>query len=285
MNAALKKYAVITLGSRLYALAYDAFFAAGQAAMAGVTGLGQILHHLFPVLPVGTVVILLNLPLFFAGWRLIGRELLLSSLYSMALSSLAIDTLSALADFPALEPLLSALCGGALMGLGLGLVFSQGATTGGTDIAARLLKLRLPWLPMGALTLVPDGLVLALAAVVLGRIEAVLCGAVALFVSSRTLDAVLYGLDTAKAAFIISDRWEELNQALLTRQGRGVTVLRGSGGYTAQEKHVLLVAFRQREIVDIRHIVRDLDPGAFMIVCSAWEVLGEGFGDVRKEAL
>ncbi|MGN0836008.1 MAG: YitT family protein [Akkermansia sp.] len=184
-----------------------------------------------------------------------------------------------------MDPMLSTVCGGALMGLGLGMVFSQGATTGGTDIVARLLKLKFSWLPLGRLMLVPDGIILLLAALVFGRIEAALYGAVALFVSARVMDTVLYGLDTSKVAYIVSDRWRQIADALMQERGRGVTILRGEGAYTGAEKQVLMVAFKQKEIVQIKRVVHETDPKAFLIVCDAHEVLGEGFGDYQKEEI
>lgn len=284
MKRFLKSYSIITLGSLVFALAFDWFYAPNQVAMGGVTGIAQVINALVPQLSVGLLTIVINIPLFFAGWRLIGAHLLLSSLFSMAVSSLAIDLIAAFWAFAPMDPMLACLCGSAMMGAGFGLVFSQGATTGGTDIVARLLKLKLPWLPMGKLLLVPDGVVLALAALTFGRIDAALYGAVGLFISTRVMDAVLYGPNTAKVAYIISDSWEEISAALLG-QDRGVTILQGQGAYTHHEKQVLLIAFRQKEIVQIKRIVHEADPRAFFIVCNAHEVLGEGFGEYQKEEI
>ena len=279
----LKSYAVIAVGSLLFALAFDWFFAPNQVAIGGITGAAQVINVLIPALPVGVLTIVLNIPLFIAGWRLIGFHLLASSLFSMAVSSAAIDLIALVWEFPPMDPMLATLCGGALLGLGLGLVFSPGATTGGTDIVARLLKLEFPWLPMGQLLLVPDGVVLAAAALAFGEVSAALYGAVALFVTARVMDTVLYGLDTCKTAYIISDNWRAIADVLLTEQDRGVTILRGQGAYSGADKQVLMVAFRQRDIVQLRRTVHSLDPQAFMIVCNAHEVLGEGFGDYQKE--
>ena len=278
-----RSYGIITLGSVIFALAFNWFFAVNQVAMGGVTGLAQIINLLVPQMSVGLLAFLLNVPLFLAGWKFIGFHLLASSLFSMAVSSFAIDAIAALHTFAPMDPMLACLCGGALMGFGLGLVFSQGATTGGTDIVARLLKLKFPWLPMGKLVLVPDGVVLTLAALAFGGVETALYGAVAIFVSGRVMDTVLYGLDTSKVAYIISDRWQQVADALLREQQRGVTILRGQGAWTGDDKQVLLVAFKQKEIMQIKQAVHDIDPKAFMIVCDAHDVLGEGFGDYQKE--
>ena len=278
-----RSYGIITLGSVIFALAFNWFFAVNQVAMGGVTGLAQIINLLVPQMSVGLLAFLLNVPLFLAGWKFIGFHLLASSLFSMAVSSFAIDAIAAFHTFAPMDPMLACLCGGALMGFGLGLVFSQGATTGGTDIVARLLKLKFPWLPMGKLVLVPDGVVLTLAALAFGGVETALYGAVAIFVSGRVMDTVLYGLDTSKVAYIISDRWQQVADALLREQQRGVTILRGQGAWTGDDKQVLLVAFKQKEIMQIKQAVHDIDPKAFMIVCDAHDVLGEGFGDYREE--
>ena len=282
MKKRLKSYGIITAGSVIFALAFDWFFAANAVGMGGITGLAQVLNVLFPWLSVGVATVLLNIPLFLAGWKFIGFHLLASSLFSMAVSSIAVDGIALLYTFPPMDPMLAAVCGGAMMGAGLGMVFSQGATTGGTDIVARLLKLKFPWLPMGKLILIPDGVVLALTAIAFRRIETALYGVVALYVSTKVMDTVLYGLNASKVAYVISDRWREISDAILTYD-RGVTILNATGAYSGAEKHVLMVAFRQKEIVEIKEIVHTADPTAFMIVCDAHDVLGEGFGVYQKD--
>lgn len=284
MKKLIKSYALITLGSVVYALAFDWFFAPNRVAMGGVTGLAQVLNAVAPALSVGVLCLIMNVPLFLLGWKFIGWHLLASSLYSMAVSSLAIDGIAALHTFSAMDPMLACLCGGAMMGAGLGIVFAEGATTGGSDVVARLLKLKFPWLPMGKLVLVPDFLVLMLVAATFGRVEAALYGIVALFVSSKVMDAVLYGLDTSKVAYIITQHWHEISDRILALD-RGVTVLRAQGAWTGDERHVLMVAFKQREIVQIKKLVHDGDPSAFLIVCDAHDVLGEGFGEYQKEEI
>lgn len=285
MKKQLKSYAIITLGSLIFALSFNWFFAVNAVSMGGITGLAQVLNVLFPGLPVGMATILLNIPLFLAGWKFIGFHLLASSLFSMTVSSAAMDIISLFYTFPKTDPMLAAVCGGALMGAGLGIVFSQGATTGGTDIIARLLKLKFPWLPMGKLILVPDGVVLLLAALAFDRVEAALYGAIALYVSAKVMDAVLYGLNASKVAYIISENWQAISAAILELLDRGATILNATGAYSGQEKHVLLVAFRQREIVEIKKLVHEADPTAFLIVCDAHDVLGEGFREYQKEEL
>ena len=284
MAQKVRSCGIIALGAVIYALAFDWFVAPNQIAMGGVTGLAQIVNALVPVLPVGVLSILVNVPLFLAGWRLLGGRLLVSSLYAMAVSSLAIDVIAWIHTFPPMDPILATLYGGAGMGVGLGLVFSQGATTGGTDIIGKLLKLKFPWLPIGKLVMIPDMVVVILAAVVFGTVNAALYGLIQMYLLSKVMDMILYGWDTSRVAYIITDRWEETVQGLLDME-RGVTLLQGRGAYTGTEKQVLLVAFRQREIVPIKRMLREIDPQAFFIVCDAHEVLGEGFGDYQKEEI
>lgn len=284
MKKYLKSYGIIALGCLVFALSFDWFFAPNQIAMGGLTGLAQIFNFVLPRLTVGLLAAVMNVPLFAAGWRLLGRHLLISSLFAMFFSSAAIDAIAALHTFASTDLMLACLCGGAMMGLGLGMVFSQGATTGGTDIIARLLKLKFPWLPMGKLILIPDFVVITLAALVFGNVSAALYGLVALYVSARVMDSVLYGLNESKVAYVISDCWQELSRAILDLD-RGVTILDAHGAYTGAERHVLLVAFRQKEIVEIKRTVHSIDPCAFLIVCNAHDVLGEGFGEYKKEEL
>ena len=280
----MRSCGIITLGAVIYALAFDWFVAPNQIAMGGVTGLAQIVNALVPVLPVGVLSILVNVPLFLAGWRLLGGRLLVSSLYAMAVSSLAIDVIAWMHTFPPMDPILATLYGGAGMGVGLGLVFSQGATTGGTDIIGKLLKLKFPWLPIGKLVMIPDMVVVILAAVVFGTVNAALYGLIQMYLLSKVMDMILYGWDTSRVAYIITDRWEETVQGLLD-MNRGVTLLQGKGAYTGAEKQVLLVAFRQREIVPIKRMLREIDPKAFFIVCDDHEILCEVFGDYQKEEI
>ena len=287
--AALKKrilpYLWITLASAAYALAFNWCYGPGQIAFGGITGVGQILNRFLPWLPVGGAVFLLNLPLFLLGWRLLGGHLLVSSLYAMGVSSLFIDLLHVLFRFQAMDPFLSCVFGGSIVGLSLGVVFLQGATTGGTDLIARLLKLKLAWLPMGRLLMLVDLLVIAAAALVFRSVYSALYGVVALFLSAFAMDRVLYGLDNAKVAYIISGEYRRISSAVTREMGRGVTILHGRGAYTGAEKQVLMCTFKQREIAAIKAAVKDIDPDAFLIVCNAHEVLGDGFREYKKDDL
>ena len=274
----LTQYLIITASCALYAVGFNWMFDPNHISVGGFTGLGQIINYLLPGLPIGTIVIILNVPLFVLGWRFIGKDFLFSSIYATAVSSLMIDGLAAVHTFKPMEPILACLYGGVIIGVSCGIMLREGATTGGTDLMARLLQLRLSWLPMGKLLLAIDLAVVAAAAAAFGDLNSALYGAVALYVSSRVIDLVLYGLDTSKVAYIISQKHRELAARLTQELGRGVTLLQGQGAWSGQETQVLLCAFKQREITALKALVRSLDPDAFLIVCNAHEVAGLGFG-------
>lgn len=281
----LVSFLVITLASAVYALGFVWCYEPNDIAFGGITGIAQIINHLLPVAPVGVTVIILNIPLFLLGWKLLGGKMLLGSLYAMFISSIFIDLFTPLWDWQPMEPFLATIFGGLTMGLSLGLIFQQGSTTGGTDLAARLLKLKLAWLPMGKLLMAVDLVVIVLVALAFRALDTMLYGLVALYISSIAMDGVLYGLDNAKVAYIISDHNEEISRSIVEDLDRGVTILHGQGAYTGTDKKVLLCAFKQREIASIKNLVKEIDPDAFLIVCPAHEVLGEGFRDYKKDDL
>lgn len=281
----VKNYIMIFLGCAIYALSFDWCFVPHAIGFGGITGLAQIVNFFIPQLTIGFLVILFNIPLFLIGWRLFGNHMLFSSITAMAVSSLMIDGF-ALMDFPPIEDrLLACIIGGGLLGISLGIIFLQGATTGGTEIVARLLKLKLSWLPMGKCLLAADLTMVLAVALVFRDMGTALYGAVAIYISTLVMDQVLYGTDNAKVAYIISDYPEDIAKVILHDLDRSFTYLKGEGGYRGQEKNVILCAFKQREIVTIKETIRRVDPNAFMIVTSAHEVLGEGFGSYRSDAL
>jgi len=282
MNSApvklIKNYALTLLGAAVYALAFDAFFVPNGVAFGGVTGLAQIVNFFLPSLSVGALVIAFNIPLFLLGWRFLGGRMLVSSLFAMMASSLFIDLFPLLFAFSPMEDtLLACIAGGVTLGVGLGIIFLQGTTTGGTEIVARLLKLKLAWLPMGKLLMFADLVVIALVALVFREVSTALYGVVALYLSTFVMDRVLYGMDNAKVAYIISDKPDEIAQVILHELDRSGTFLHGEGGWSGVEKKVILCAFKQRQIVAVKETVQKADPDAFMIVTAAHEVVGEGF--------
>ena len=279
MSAAkiLKRYALITVACGLYALGFNWFFVPNRFTVGGFTGVAQIINHFLPMLPVGTVALVLNIPLFILGWRKIGRDLLISSLYATAVSSLMIDVLASLYTFPAMVPILSCIYGGIVVGIGCGLLLHESATTGGTEMAARLLKLKFQGLSIGSLCLALDVAVTLGYALCFRDLSRAMYGIVALYILSLLIDRVVYGPNAAKVAYIISEQYEAITRELL-QLDRGVTLLEGKGAWSGKDKRVILCAFGRRQIIPVKKLVQAVDPNAFVIVCDAHEILGEGFG-------
>lgn len=278
----LRRYGLITLFSVLFALGFDWLFVPNSIGLGGMTALGQTVNHLFPAVPVGTVVLVANIPLFMLGWKFLGGSVLISSLYAMAATSILVDLFDVLFTFSPMEPILASIFGGVLIGLSLGVIFAQGATTGGTDLIARLLKLPFGWLPMGKLLLGVDLVLLGLVSLVFGSMESALYGLIALYISSVVTDWVLYGMDSSKVAYIITREPRAVADAVLHELDRGVTVLKGEGAWSGEDRPVLMCAFKQRQIVVLKELIHRSDPEAFMIVCNAHEVLGLGFRRYQK---
>lgn len=274
----LWNYTVIFLGCLLYAISFNWFFKTNHFIMGGFTGMGQTVNRLLPQIPVGTVVFVLNLPLLILGFRKQGAKLLIATLFAITVNSVLIDSVDSWFSFAPMDPLPALLCGGALMGYSLGLLLKKGATTGGTELLARLLRYRFPHLSMGKLCLIIDVAIISLYTLVFREPENAIYGVLAMFITSRVMDLVLYGVISAKLAVIISDRSQEIVQRL-TQMDLGATVLMGKGAWSGLEKQVILCVLRQRRIAHIKAAVTALDPGVFFILCDAREVLGQGFSD------
>lgn len=280
----LKAYSLITFGALIYALSFNWFFQPNHIAFGGLTGIAQILNRIWPVLPVGAMVIVMNVPLFVAGVRRMGVGLLLSSLYCMAISSIFVDIMAAVHTFSPMDPLLASLYGGLTLGFSLGLVLMANATSGGTELLARLLKYRLPNLSMGRLCLVIDIVVIVAYAAAFRSLNNALYGIVALYITTIVMDMVIYGSQKAVLAYIISNHSGDIAAALL-ELNMGITLLNGTGGFSGGEKRVILCAIRRRQVAMVKELVNERDPAAFVIVCQAHEVLGEGFAAYDKNAM
>lgn len=263
----------IVLGCVIGGAAYPLFLTPCNIAPGGLTGVGMIVNYLFHF-PIGTTALLLNIPLFLMGYRSMGRVFVIRSLAATILFSLSIDVL----QLPPLttDPMLGAIFGGALMGVGLGLILRGGATTGGTDMIAKMVHHRLPFLSTGLFLMIIDCLVVVFAAVCIGTTEA-LFALVCIFINGRVIDMVMLGLSKNKACFVMSDRWEEISHLVLTDMDRGATQLLARGAYSGKERPVLLCVLPPQEVARFKEIVRREDETAFMFITEAHEALGEGF--------
>ena len=281
----LRDYAIITVSCLLYAITFNCFYATNNLAMGGFTGIAQVLNRLVPALPVGTTVFIMNVPLMIMGVKKQGWGILFASVYAIFVSSVMIDTLDLLVQFPPMEPLLASLYGGVLTGVSLGLMLLKNATTGGTELAARLLKYVLRSISVGKLCLAIDVTVICIYALTFRSLDNALYGIVSMYVCSLAMDMVVYGSINAKLAIIVSDRVESITARLMD-MGLGATILHGHGAYTGKDKRILMCAARPGKIGQIKAAVAAEDPEkAFIIVCDAREVFGEGFGEYGSGSL
>ena len=284
VRSLLKSFGAITLGSLLYAVTFNWFFQPNGFTLGGFTGAAQILNHLAPALPIGVVTLVMNVPLFILGVRQMGVGLLVSSLYATAASSLLLDLLGSLVTFEPMDPLLACIYGGALLGAAIGLMLLVNATTGGTELLARLLKFRFRHLSMGRLCFIIDGVVVCLYTASFHNVKNALYIINALAISSKVIDMVIYGTNSAKMAYIISDKSDEIRRSLLSLN-LGITMMPATGGFSGGRKDVILCAFKRERIAAVKAVVMGADPRAFLIVCQAHEVLGEGFDTYSQESL
>lgn len=266
-------YLGIILGSFIFAFGLNYFIIANGLLESGFTGIALILHYL-QGWPVGVTIFTLNIPLFLIGWKLWGKSFVLKTLLAVFSVSLAIELTSGI-GFQTHDLLLGALYGGVLTGVGLGLVFRSGATTGGVDIIARLVYEK-KGISMGKVFFASDLTVLSIIAVLFG-LEKALYTLVALFIFSRVIDYIIEGLDEARAVTIISGVSQVIANAIINDLDRGATILKGYGAYTGKEKNVLYVIISKHELLDLKNIIRKIDPHAFIIINNVHEVLGEGF--------
>lgn len=275
-RSALRDYLIITAGVSLTALGLVWLLIPNRIAAGGVSGLATVIYHVWR-LPVGPVMLAINLPLFLACLRFFGPRFGVRTLYGTAVLSLMVEAWSAVIHRPLTSnALLAALYGGVLTGAGMGLAFRAKGTTGGTDLSAQLLH-RFTGISVGQALLMIDAAVIALAGVVFESPEAALVAIITVFVGGKAVDTVLVGVDYAKAAIVISDRSEEIGQALLRDLERGVTGLEGRGLYSGIRREVLLCVISRSEETRLREIVHRIDPRAFVILTGVHEVLGEGF--------
>ena len=244
----------------------------------------MILRELLGFGSIGTLTLLMNIPLFLIGGLKIGKRFFAGSLIGMVVSSVLMD-LFALIPFATPEPLIGGLYGGVLCGAGLGMVFMAGASTGGSDILVRLLKKKYRNLPIGSISIMFDAMVVLLTGLVFRDISKALYSGVVVFVCGQVIDAVVYRFDYSRVALIISKEHEKIAKAISDQLDRGATYLHGSGSYTHQNIEVVLAVVRKGQLAELKELVMDIDENAFVIVQEAHQVLGDGFAHYSPDSL
>ncbi len=274
----------IIVGSALFSLGFDLFLGPNSINAGGLSGVAQIIVNLLGFGSVGIVSAMINLPLFIISGLRIGKRFFWGSLVGMLSLSGALELFEML-PVPTAEPLLAAIYGGVICGVGLGIVFVSGASTGGSDIIVRLLQKKWHHIPIGTINMIFDAMVALLTGLVSMDLSRALYTGVAVFLTGKVIDLVVYSFDYSKVVIIISGQYEAIAQDILIKLDRGVTYLNGEGGYSKQEKKVILSALKKHQIADLKRMVTEHDPDAFVIVQDAHQVLGDGFGKYTKDSL
>ncbi len=252
------------------------FITANEISPGGFTGIATLINYLFS-LPSGIILLLLNIPVLILGFLKFGGIFIVKTAIATGIVSFALTVTDAILPSFHIDKILASLFGGILMGLGLSLILLRGATTGGVDILAKLINRRFRHLTVGRVILIMDAAVVALAAFVYGNIESALYSSVSLYASSVIMDKMLYGGDKGKLIYIVSLKYKEICKEINSTLKRGVTVLSAKGGYTDEERQLLLCVVRIHEVSAVYSILDKIDKSAFIIVADAGEIVGEGF--------
>ena len=277
-------FAKIMGGCALFGAGFAVFLEPNDLNAGGISGLAMMLVHLLDFGSVGTLTMLMNLPLFIIGGIKVGRKFFVGSLAGMAVSSILLDVFTLL-PHPETEPLLAALYGGLFCGIGLGMVFSTGASTGGSDIVVRLLKLKYENVPIGTINTVFDGAVVVLTGLVFWDVSKALYSGVTIFVCGRVIDAVVYRFDYSKVILIISSEYARIAREIGQKLDRGATYLQGEGAYSGNNVKVILTVVKKQQVADLKRLIMEIDAKAFVVVQEAHQVLGEGFSRYCQNSL
>lgn len=280
----IKWIPMTVLGSAVFAAGFAFFLQPNDLSPGGISGLALLVVELTGFGSVGGISILMNLPLFLLGGLKIGRQFFAGSLIGMVLSAVLIDGFTAL-HLPAVEPVLAIVYGGVICGLGLGIVFVSGTSTGGSDILVRLLKLRYRNVPIGQIALTFDAVVVLLTGLVFRDMNKALYTGITVYLCGKMVDAVVYSFDYSKVAMIISKEYEAIAREIGTKLDRGATFLQGEGSYSGETTKVVLVAIKKQQLAQLKELVMELDPTAFVIVQEAHQVLGDGFRRYSRHSL
>lgn len=273
-------YFLIVLGSFFYAVGFQFFMFPNSIVSGGLTGIAMIINK-FTSLPVGATVFVMNIPLFVYSWKKFGRDFIIASFVGMAASTAFVDLL-ALSDIAATsDPMLAAIVGGVIKGGGMGLVYYAGGTTGGMDIIVKLFRRRFFNINFGTIMMGFDALVIAVYALTFRIYESAMYAVIAIYVTTKAIDVVLYGFDTSSIFYIISEKRDEIAQELTEGSfHRGVTFLEGEGAYSHKKERVIMCVLKRTQIADARRMIRRIDPNAFVIVSDTKNVFGRGFENI-----
>lgn len=279
------RYVFITFTAALYAVGIALFLNPNNLAPGGISGIAIILKKMFPGLPgVGMLILLINIPILAVGIKKFGIKFILSTMYSLIVSSVLIDILPIVFNVNGVtdNKMLASVIGGATFGLGMGLMFRLDTTTGGLDIIVKIIKQKKPHLKTGQIYFLLDVVILAASAMAFKDVEVALYAAIAIYVSTVVMDRAIYGGDEATLVYIISEKRELIARRMMKEVNVGATMIQAKGAYSNETTEVIMCVMKKQILVKVRNILKQTDSGAFMIVSSANEVFGQGFKDHFK---
>lgn len=277
------KLILIAVAAAVYAAGISLFLDPNNLAPGGVTGISVILNRLTGI-ETGTLYFLLNVPIVLLGIWKFGWRFIIKTAYAIVLTSFFTNLMSGYGPLTS-DPLLAALAGGVLIAAGIGLIFKAGATTGGTDIIIKIIRQKYRYLKTGFLFQCTDMVIVAISGFIFRDLNIALYALIAVLISGKALDYVLYGGDEAKMIYIITANPQKVGRKLLEDLDVGITYLHGQGGWTGQEKQVIFCVVRKQLGPQIEEVVKEEDPSAFMIITSASEIYGEGYKDLFADTL
>ena len=272
------------VGSIFFAIGIYTFAKSANFAPGGISGLALIINHLIPGLPIGLTSLLLNIPLILMSYKLLGKEFLLKSLRTMAISTVFLDVIIPMFPMYHDNEMLAAIFSGLTLGIGLAIIYMRGSSTGGADFLLVSLKKLFPYMSMGDITLVIDGAIIILGGFVFKDINSVLYGAISTIALSLIIDRLMLGSNTGKMAIIITQNMgTEISKEIDAQIGRGSTHVDATGTYTKEHKDMIFCTCSNKEIHKVRNIVHHLDKKAFVMITDSSEVLGEGFKSMDEK--
>lgn len=270
------------IGSVIFAIGVNTFTTPNDIAPGGVTGIATMLHSMTGI-QMGTLTFLLNIPLVILGLVVLGKRFTIDTFRTLLILSVITNLMEPVLPIYTDNPLLASMFGGVAIGIGMGIIFLRGSTTGGTDILGRVLLRYFQHIPLGKILLAIDFVIVTAAGIYYGTLEAALFALVSVYITERAMDSVLYGFNETRIAYVVSDKAVEVADRIMEETGRGVTYLNGEGGYQRAKKLVIMCAMPSRQFSQFKRIALEVDPLAFIMVAPASNVIGEGFKQTFDE--
>ncbi len=270
------------ISALFFSVGLTSFTAPAQIAPGGISGISIMSQYLFDT-QLGTVTLLLNIPLLLLAWKFLGHTFTIKTMKTVLIQTLFLNYVAPMFPVYSGEQILAALFGGIFVGISLAFAFMQGTTTGGTDIASRLVQRRYRHVPIGRMLMIIDAIILSASIAVFGNIETALYGVISIYATAHVVDGVLYGLNRGKVLLVFTKKIDEITHEMMQKLDRGVTLLYAKGAYSGADRQIILLAVRASQYHPAEEIIKRHDPDAFVLTLEAGEIQGEGFKMLSEE--